>query len=231
MRMPLPLEISPALKELNKQLDRDPRAFILVVSGPSGVGKSSICEGVLAQEQQVQPCVTTTTRVQRPGEVDGVDYHFVSDEVFGGKLTRGEFIEHAEVYGFRYGATVDAVSAALAKDQVMLLDVYVHGAEKWKADFGDRCVTAFLLPPSLQALKKRLEGRKTEAGAVLRRSMRNFQKELDRAPSYDYLIVNHSLEKAIRELQTIIRAEKCRPRRMSGVLAGLDVSGGADDTT
>ncbi len=216
------------MKELNKRLNLNPKAFVLVVSGPSGAGKSSICEGVLAQDSSVQPCVTTTTRAKRPGEADGVDYHFVSEAAFDEKLARGEFLEQAEVYGFRYGATLDAISTALAGGQAMMLDVDVQGAETWKQVFKDRCVTVFVLPPSIAVLKKRLEGRRTEAEPAFQRRMQNAREELGRADSYDYLVVNHSLEQAIGELQAIICVEKCRPQRMQDVLVGLATSQGAD---
>ncbi len=227
----LSAEHAGVLIELNERLNLNPRAFALVVSGPSGVGKSSICEGVLEQDPGVQPCVTTTTRIKRPGEVEGVDYHFISDAAFGEKVARGEFIERAEVYGFSYGATIGAVSTALANAQVVLLDVDVQGAATWKEVFRDRCVTVFVLPPSIAVLKRRLEERKTEAKTAFRRRMESVWQEIGQAASYDYLIINHSLEQAILDLQAIIRAEKRRPWRMQDVLSGFGVSQGADDST
>jgi guanylate kinase len=200
-----------------------PSAFAVIVSGPSGVGKNSICSAVLACEPRAKSCVTTTTRPPRNGEVDGRDYHFVSDAAFQTLVDGGEFVEWAEVYGARYGATVAAVERALDGAGVMLLDVDVQGAASWKAALGHRCVTVFVLPPSIETLIQRLTGRQTEAASAIARRRANVTRELTRARDYDYVMVNHDVPQAARDLQDIIRAERLRPWRMAEVIDGLTV--------
>ena len=210
-----------ALSSPNEQFCVDARAFALVVSGPSGVGKTAICQALLERDGRVQPCVTTTTRARRLGEVDGVDYHFVPEADFREKLARGEFLEHAEVHGFHYGATAEAVRKAFSDGQVMLLDVDVQGAGNWRRMLGKRCVTVFVLPPSIEELRRRLEDRMTEGRASFQVRMQNARKELERASAYDFLIVNDRLEEAVLSLQYILGAERARPARMRAALAGL----------
>lgn len=211
------------MPSLSERLCLEMGAFALVVSGPSGVGKTSICQALLERDGRVQPCVTTTTRARRPGEEDGVDYHFVLEADFLEKLARGEFIEHAEVHGCHYGATAEAVRKALFNGQVMLLDVDVQGAENWRRVLGERCVTVFVLPPSIEELRRRLEGRMTEARSSFQVRMQNARRELERASAYDFWVVNDSLEKAVLSLQHILGAERARPPRMREAFAGLGV--------
>jgi guanylate kinase len=199
-------------------LVKESKAFALVVSGPSGVGKSTLCDALEAGDDGVRSCVTTTTRARREGEVDGEHYHFVSDKAFRRLIEADELVEYAEVHGFCYGATRQAVAEVLRGDTVMLLDIDVQGAETWKRFLGDRCVRVFVLPPSIESLRRRLEGRKTEGRSSFQRRMETARRELLKAPSYDYVIVNDTLEQAVAELQAIVQAERRRPRRMEDVL-------------
>ena len=205
--------------KLHKLFKLDPKAFAILVLGPSGVGKTSVCHGVQAKDRDVGSCVTTTTRPRRDGEAAGVDYHFVPDAVFRQRLARGDFVEHAEVHGFLYGATVEAVSEVLSRGRVMLLDVDTQGAETWKKALGSRCVTVFVLPPSWEVLERRLKDRRTENEASFKRRMQNAQKELDCADRYDYLMINDQLKVAVFQLQQIIDAERRRPCRMRDALS------------
>ena len=197
----------------------DQKAFAVLVLGPSGVGKTSICLGGQFQDPDVRSCVTTTTRPKRDEESDGVDYHFVSETVFRKGLTQGDFVEYAEVHGFLYGATVKAVSDVFSRGWVMLLDVDVQGAETWKKVLASRCVTVFILPPTWEVLKKRLKNRRTESLVSFNMRIKNAKKELVRAYEYDYLIVNENITKSVFQLQQIIDGEKHRPCRMVETLA------------
>ena len=199
----------------------DTRSFALIVAGPSGVGKTSICQGIIDKDRLVQACVTTTTRPKRSGEVDGVHYQFVSDDAFNRMMEKGAFVEWAEVHGYLYGATFEAVAEALSGGQVMLLDVDVQGMKTWKAALEDRCVTAFVVPPSIEALKKQLDERKTEDEASFKTRMEGAQRELGEADGFDYLIVNYDLQQAISDLEAIISAERRRPSRMCDALSKL----------
>ena len=206
---------------LADQMRAHPAAFAVIVSGPSGVGKNTICSLVLAREESVKPCVTTTTRPPRQGEIGGRDYHFMAETEFMARVDRGEFVEWAEVYGAYYGATVAAVERALDEAGAMLLDVDVQGAAAWKLALSERCVTVFVLPPSLEVLVERLTGRETEAAEALDRRRANFSRELAQAREYDYVLVNRNIEQAARDLQSIIRAERLRSWRMSEAIGGL----------
>lgn len=174
-----------------------------------------MCQGVLRADSGVQRCVTTTTRPQRAGEVNGVSRHFVSVVEFEAMKARGDFVECAEVYGHHYGATFDAVARALDGGQVMLMDVDVQGVATWQAVLKDRCVTVFVVPPSVDVLAKRLAARQTEGAVAYHRRMETARVELSQAKNSDYIVVNDVLENAIADLQAIIRAEKQRTQRVT----------------
>ncbi len=198
-------------------------AFTLIVSGPSGVGKTSICNKVIKGVACVCDLVTTTTRARRKGEVDGVDYHFVSDAEYDAFLEADEFLEHADVHEARYGATKASFATALEGADVVLLEVDVQGARSWQETLGSRCVSIFLLPPSLEELENRLTGRKSEGEASLRMRMENAHAEMALAPTYDYVIVNRELNQAIHDVQSVIVAERSRPDRQVQILDSLGI--------
>ena len=212
------MEESTGIETLLGRLDRDPTSFAVVLSGPAGAGKTSIRQGLLARDDNLRRCVTTTTRAKRLDEADGVDYHFVSEMEFRTKLKQGCFLEWAEVYGFLYGATFEAVAHALENGGVLLIVVDVQGTAAWKRLLEDRCVSVFVLPPSLGALEKRLGGRRTEASAALKRRLGNVRVEVAKAPEFDYLVVNTDLDHAIADVEELIRVERRRPCRVPDIL-------------
>ncbi len=202
------------VERIRQKVSDNPAAFAVIVAGPSGVGKTSMCQGVLRADSSVQRCVTTTTRPPRDDEVVGVARHFVTVAQFKAMQKRGDFVESAEVHGHLYGATFDAVAKALYRGQVILMDVDVQGVAAWKKVLGDRCVTVFVVPPSLDVLAKRLNARQSESALAFRLRMENAGSELVRAKHSDYVVVNDKLEHAIADLLSIIRAERQRTRRM-----------------
>ena len=206
---------------LHQKLTDNPAAFAVIVAGPSGVGKTSMCQAILRAERDVQRCVTTTTRPPRADEAEGVARHFVTVAQFEAMQKRGDFVESAEVHGHLYGATFDAVAKALCGGQVMLLDVDVQGVTTWKKALGDRCTTVFVLPPSLNVLAERLAARQSESAAAFRLRMDNAVAELSQAQNSDYTVVNDKLENAIADLLAIIRAEHLRTPRLC--LRGLQL--------
>lgn len=199
---------------IRQKLSDNPAAFAVVVAGPSGVGKTSMCQEVLRADSSIRRCVTTTTRPPRDDEIQGVARHFVTVAQFESMQTRGDFIESAEVHGHLYGATFDAVAEALCGGHVMLMDVDVQGVAAWKKVLGDRCVTVFVVPPSLDVLAERLNARQSESASAFRLRMENAVSELVQAKNSDYVVVNDKLEQAIADLFAIIRAERRRTRRM-----------------
>jgi len=198
-------------------------AFSLVVSGPSGVGKTSICSKVIKDVACVHDLVTTTTRARRKGEANGVDYYFVSDTEYDALLEADEFLEHADVHQARYGATKASFAAALEGADVVLLEVDVQGARSWRETLGSRCVSIFLLPPSLEELENRLTGRQSEGEASLRTRLENAHSEMALAPTYDYLIVNRELNQAIHDVESVIVAERSRSARQAQMLDSLGI--------
>ena len=202
------------VERIRQKVSDNPAAFAVVVAGPSGVGKTSMCQGILRADLSVRRCVTTTTRPPRDDEIQGVARHFVTVAQFEAMQTRGDFVESAEVHGHLYGATFDAVAKAMSGGQVMLMDVDVQGVAAWKKVLGDRCVTVFVVPPSLDVLAKRLNARQSESASAFRLRMENAVSELVQAKNSDYVVVNDKLEQAIADLLSIIRAERQRTRRM-----------------
>jgi guanylate kinase len=202
-------------------LARTDGGFALVVSGPSGVGKTSICEATIAACADVGPCVTTTTRPIRDGEVDGVDYHFVTEEAFASGVEEGAFLEHATVYDYHYGASIEAVEAVFKRSPILLVDVDVQGAQSWRHLLGDYSTTLFVLPPSIDELAHRLCRRQSEEAASLKLRTERAYKEMKYASTYDYVVVNHRLEDAIEQLKAVLRSEKLRSHRNAKTFRAL----------
>jgi guanylate kinase len=217
-----------AVKALQQQLAQDPGAFAVVVAGPSGVGKTTLCRRVLDVEKDVRRCVTTTTRPPRAEEKEGVERHFVSHSEFLKMIKQGAFIEHAEVHGQLYGASLEAVYAAMKDGRVMLMDVDVQGVVTWQKALGDRCVTIFVLPPSVEKLEERLASRQTETGSEFQLRMKNAIKELRQASLCDYIIINAHLLDTVEHLRGIIQAERHRASRMQMHLSDLGLIEGID---
>ena len=199
-----------------------PEGFVLVLTGPPGVGKTSMSRE-LQTEDGISPCVTTTTRERRPDEKDGVHYHFVSEGEFQEMVTRGAFVEWAEVYSHHYGSTHEAVRSALSGGKVMLVVVDVQGATHWKSTLGSRCVTVFVLPPNPGDLRKRLAERNTEEMGSLERRIQSARAEIQLATSFDYVIVNDRVERAVDDLRSVLQAERLRPVRVQGFLGRYKV--------
>ena len=199
-------------------------AFALVVSGPSGVGKTSVCSRVIEGDPRIEPVVTTTTRDRRNGEVDGEDYHFVTEDAYDSMLSEDAFLEHASVHGRRYGITKRAFAEALHSADVVLLEIDVQGAETLRKTLEGRCAEVFILPPSIEELRARLTGRKSESPEVLETRMTNAVEEMSHAPDYDYVIVNHDLDQAIRDIESVVRTERSRPSRQRAMLESLNIT-------
>ncbi len=188
-------------------------SMLLVVSAPSGCGKTTMLEKVMTDLPGLVFSVSHTTREPRPGEEDGRDYHFVSHEQF--KEIRDQqpsgFLEWAEVHGNCYGTSRQDVEARLAEGMDVVLDIDIQGAEQICQNASP--VTIFIAPPSLSELERRLRGRGTESEESLAVRLANAEKEMQAADAYTYLIVNDQLDDAIQALRAVIIAERCRRRR------------------
>lgn len=190
---------------------------LFVVSGPSGVGKSTLLRRTFDDLPSLEFSVSYTTRARREGEQEGVDYHYVSPAEFLARRDEGALLEHAEVYGTWYGTPRAPVERAIAAGRSMILDIDVQGAAQVRRAMPE-AVSIFLLPPSRESLHARLRGRGTDRPEVVERRMREADQQLGEASRYDYLVVNEHLETAVAELESIFLAELARTSRRTGRL-------------
>lgn len=193
--------------------------FPIVLSAPSGGGKTAITKRLLERRPDVGYSVSCTTRLPRAGETDGKDYYFLTVGEFETRRDRGDFAEWAEVHGRLYGTLRREVDRVLSLGHHVLMDIDVQGAAQFKRAFPE-AVTVFILPPSTKALIQRLTARRTESTDSLERRIRSALAELKAVPDYEYVVVNDELEAATARVDAIIEAEGARRVRLSGV-AGL----------
>lgn len=192
------------------------RGLILILSSPSGAGKTTLTRTVV-QRQQAQLSVSVTTRGRRPSEIDGVHYRFVSVEEFVDLRDRGELLEWAEVHGNFYGTPRRPVEAALAAGADMIFDIDWQGTRQVVEKMRPDVVTAFILPPSLHELKGRLERRAEDSPAAIAKRLANARDEIARWAEYDYVLVNDDLDRAFNDVTAILRAERLRRERGTGL--------------
>lgn len=183
------------------------RKHFIALAAPSGGGKTTLCRMLLAQYPDTCLSISYTTRKPRGAERDGVEYHFVDEAKFQALIQQGCFIEWAKVHGNYYGTSRVYLEDQCAKGKVVLLDVDVQGVDSLKEAFGDRCLSVFILPPSMEELEKRLRARQTESEEKLRERLRNAQEEMGRARDFDHRIVNHDLQESFGELAQIMERE------------------------
>ena len=187
------------------------RGIAFVVSGPSGVGKSSILRRLLERDHHLRFSVSHTTRCPRGGERDGEDYYFVDADEFERLVKSNAFLEHAEYQGSRYGTSRDAVLVPTARGYDLILEVEVKGAEQLRERLPE-ALTVFVLPPSLQDLELRLRGRKSDDEQAIRKRLERARQEILEADHYQYVIVNEDLERAAADLSHIVEAARLRQR-------------------
>ncbi|MDO4264743.1 MAG: guanylate kinase [Deinococcus sp.] len=183
--------------------------LLLVITGASGVGKGTLRAGWL-KDQDVFYSTSWTTRPPREGERDGVDYVFVDRDTFTDHIGRGEFLEHAEFVGNHYGTPLAPIREALARGQDVVLEIEVEGARQVRRRLGNEAVMIFILPPSLEELRRRLEGRATETPERIEKRLARAEVEMNQTELFDYLVVNDDLEQAVADLHTIQQAERSR---------------------
>ena len=189
------------------------KGLLIVVSGPSGAGKGTICKALLEKHDDLFISVSATTRQPRAGEVDGVNYHFITKEDFIKRVEQKDFLEYAEVYGNYYGTPKSKVEEMLDSGKNVILEIDIQGALKVKENFKEG-VFIFILPPSMEELKQRIIKRGSETEESLMTRFKNAYKEINYVSKYNYAVVNDTIELAVEKVESIITAEKCRVDRI-----------------
>lgn len=191
------------------------KGILYVVSGPSGVGKSSIIKNAMSKLNGFMFSVSYTTRPPRPGEINGKDYFFVDEETFDNMVKNDEFLESAEVHGYKYGTSKSFIEEKIDEGINIVLDIDVQGALNVVKQMRENTVLIFIAPPSYSELKKRLMNRGTEKESDLKRRLADAKWELSKINEFDYLIVNEDLNEAINQLLSIFIAEQIKTERVT----------------
>ena len=193
------------------------RGLMLVLSSPSGAGKTTLSRQLLDNDKQIQLSVSATTRARRTGEKDGVDYQFVDTATFSSMIERGEFLEHARVFDHFYGTPRAPVEAALMAGRDVLFDIDWQGTQQLKEKAGSDLVTVFILPPSTRDLERRLITRAQDSMEVVQKRMAKAADEMSHWAEYDYQIINRDIATSLMELKSILTAERLKRERQVGL--------------
>ena len=193
------------------------RGLMLVLSSPSGTGKTTLSRRLLEVDRAVQLSVSATTRPQRPAEVDGRDYHFVDRARFDQMVRNGEMLEWAEVFGHRYGTPRRPVEEALARGHDMLFDIDWQGTQQLRDKVSKDFVSVFLLPPSVPELERRLTTRAQDSEEVIRARMAKAADEMSHWAEYDYVLLNQDVDETFAQLEAILTAERLKRERQPGL--------------
>ena len=193
------------------------RGLMLVLSSPSGAGKSTIARAILEQEDCLFMSVSVTTRPMRPGEENGKDYFFVDEAAFHAKVKDKELLEHAEVFGNYYGTLRTLVEKHLSAGEDVLFDIDWQGTQQLRESAREDLVSVFILPPSYEELERRLADRGQDSEEVIRGRMAKAADEMSHWPEYDYVIINDVIEESIANVQSILRAERLKRNRRLGI--------------
>ena len=193
------------------------RGLMLVMSSPSGAGKTSISRAVMGEEPDLRMSISVTTRAKRPAEVDGRDYHFITAERFAGMVEAGDLLEHATVYGHAYGTPRAPVEAALAEGRDVLFDIDWQGAQQLREAAGDDMVGVFILPPSTAELAARLRTRAQDSEDTVRYRLAQIANDVTHWPEYDYVLINQDLANSVAAVRAVLAAERLRRVRQPGL--------------
>ena len=185
--------------------------ILFVISAPSGAGKTTLCKGITDSLENLTHSISYTTRKPRPGEIDGRDYYFVTEERFRAMVQAGDFAEHAEVHTHLYGTSKRVLDDMIKEGVDVILDIDTQGARQIKANFST-AVFVFIMPPSMAILEERLRNRKSDREDEIRKRMQRAVDEIRDFGSYDYIVVNRDFERALSDLRSIVIAERCRTK-------------------
>ncbi|WP_292686119.1 guanylate kinase [Novosphingobium sp.] len=194
------------------------RGLMLILSSPSGAGKTTISRMLLEHDGEIRLSVSATTRPIRPGEVDGRDYHFVTQAVFDRMVEEGEFLEWATVFGHSYGTPKAQVKAGIREGQDFLFDIDWQGTQQLYQKMETDVVRVFLLPPSIDELRRRLTGRGTDSAEVIAARMERARAEISHWDGYDYVVVNDDVQACFEKVCEILHAERMKRARQTGLI-------------
>jgi len=195
------------------------RGLMLVLSSPSGAGKTTLSRMLLAHDRSIELSVSVTTRPRRRGEVDGRDYHFIDPRQFDAMVKRGELLEWAEVFGNCYGTPRAPVEAVLKRGRDVLFDIDWQGTQQLREKANRDLVSIFVLPPSIPDLERRLKSRALDSDDVIRARMARASDEMSHWAEYDYVVVNKDIGRAFDEVRAILAAERLKRERLTGLTA------------
>lgn len=198
------------------------RGLLLVLSSPSGAGKTTLVKALLSSDDNIHSSVSVTTRPIRPGEIDGHDYHFVTPKQFKDMQEQDCFLESAKVFGNDYGTPKEPVFNALKVGQDVIFDIDWQGTQKLAQFTRDDLVSIFILPPSLNSLKERLIKRAQDSKTVVDHRMNEASLEISHWAEYDYVIINHTIDESLHQLQSILTAERLKRHRLIGLSNFVD---------
>ena len=193
------------------------RGFLLVLSSPSGAGKTTITRRLLERDPSLSLSISVTTRPPRPGEIDGADYWFIDQARFDAMVAADELLEHATVFGHHYGTPRQPIEAAIAEGRDIVTDIDWQGTQQLAESVPHDLVRVFVLPPSMEALEARLKMRAQDSAAVIAERMAKSAEELSHWSEYEYVIVNRAIEESVAEVQAIVTAERLRRVRQLGL--------------
>ena len=192
------------------------KGLLIVISGPSGAGKGTICKALL-EKNDFWISVSATTRTPRNGEINGESYYFLTREDFKDKIAKNDFLEYAEVYGNLYGTPRSSVMEKLEDGKDVILEIDIQGALKVKEAY-DEGVFIFILPPSMEELKRRIENRGSETPESLMTRFKSAYKEINYVSKYSYAVVNDTVDEAVKKIDSIVVAERCRVDRIKDTI-------------
>jgi guanylate kinase len=193
------------------------RGLMLVLSSPSGAGKTTLSRMLLERDSTIELSISVTTRKPRPGEMAGRDYHFIDATTFDAMVARGDLLEWAEVFGSRYGTPRQPVERALARGRDVLFDIDWQGTQQLREKGRGELVSVFMLPPSIPDLEARLRNRAQDADHVIRARMSKAANEMSHWAEYDYVVINRDVSRAFDDLCAILAAERLKRERQTGL--------------
>lgn len=194
------------------------RGLLFILSSPSGAGKTTISRMLLGADDEIELSVSATTRPRRPGEIEGVDYHFVTDAKFEAMVEEDDFYEWAHVFGYRYGTPKGYIRKGLKEGRDFLFDIDWQGTQQLKQKDDQDVVTVFILPPSIAELRKRLEGRGQDSADVIDARMDRARGEISHWAEYDYVVVNDDVDACFVKVREILHAERMKRQRQTGLI-------------